>query len=703
MTDIEHELRELFEEKTRDARTMPGAPPEVLKRGRRRQVGTVAIGATTALLVAVASIAVLRAEGPGRATTPGSNDLGERTATIQNFTVTAPSGWTLIDWGPSTAAGISVTQATPQPSTTSAGTTLVYAHPSPVFELANIDPGLDERSACSPSGPVRGSTDAAMVIERGDLVWNTGATETPQPWPVPVDPTLNRIGPCGEGNYTAFELNGTPYFAFLRVSTGASETDRQLLFDAYAGMQARIAPSATTAFASPGAIGYVLAAGVEQGVPWRLELGPRIEFPTLTAVNTPKTACLRVLTANDRGFGCTPLSEASTAAGLGPTGQLVVDRIFVDGPVLPDAAAVELQTPGQDPVEATIVAVPDSIRSSVASLSGGGDIPARLYWMLVDRSAASTAPSRVVQLAADGSQLSSQPIVLTILGSSSATVAQVNLRNALVAAKTYYTDGASYVGFTPSVADGIEPSLTYNTSSAAVAGEVSIRDVTATTMLLVTAGQDGSVWCVADDQDGGTTTYGTVDAQTTAECVGGDAAWAIVPAFPSPTSTPSPSSSLHPIETGTALGVTWTLLASLERQQYCVEFDAGTTGSGVCSAPATAAGTPAGPSADAPAQVTTVPVAAGEFLIESVPSSVSRIDVAATSGETFTGVCVDPHLIPALMTRGIRFCVVPLAGSDSGTIHFLAADGSEPFPSQTIHWSNQASTTVSGSSGSTGP
>ncbi len=697
MNDAEHELRELFEEKARDARTVPAAPPAVLKRGRRRQMGTVAIGATTAVLVAVASVAVLRAVGSGRATTPASNDLGERTATIQNFTVTAPASWTLIDWGLSTATAFSVAQTTPQPSTTSAGVTVTT--PLPVFELANIDPGL-ERPACSQGGPVWGSTDAVMVIELGNLVWNTGATETPQPWPVPVDPNVKRIGPCGEGYYTAFELDGTPYFAFLRVSTGASDTDRQALFGAYAGMQAPAPAASATSLAPLGAVGYVLAAGTEQGVPWRLELGPPIGFPPTAAVNTSKTACLRVVTANDPGSGCSPFTEAGAS---GSTGQLVVDRVFVDGAVLPDATAVEYQTPGQDPVAASILTVPESSRNSITSLSSGGDVPTRLFWMLVDWNARKAVTARVVQLAADGSQLSTQPLFAVLLTTGSAAGAQMNLRNALTAAKTHYTDRASYVGFTPAVAESIEPSLTYNTSSTAISDEVSIRDVSASTVLLVTAAHDGSLWCIADDQASGTTTYGTVDAQTTAECVGGDAAWAIVPAFPTPTSTPSPSSSLHPIETGTDLGVTWTLLASLDRHQYCVEFDAGDTGSGVCSAPATATGTPPGPIVDAPAQVTTVPVAAGEFLIESVPNSVSRIDVAATSGETFTGVCVDPHLIPALMTRGIRFCVVPLAGTGSGTMHFLAADGSELFPTKTIDWNNQASTSATGASGSSGP
>lgn len=89
-------------------------------------------------------------------------------------------------------------------------------------------------------------------------------------------------------------------------------------------------------------------------------------------------------------------------------------------------------------------------------------------------------------------------------------------------------------------------------------------------------------------------------------------------------------------------GVTWALAASLDKHQYCVEFDAGDVGSGVYGAP-TVGGPPAGPSADAPAQAMVAPDAAGEFVIESVPSNVDRIEVDGHLGGTFAGICVDPH------------------------------------------------------------
>ena len=52
MNDLEHDLRELFEQRSTDV-DVPGlAPKQVLKRGRRRQLGTIVTG-MVACLVAI--------------------------------------------------------------------------------------------------------------------------------------------------------------------------------------------------------------------------------------------------------------------------------------------------------------------------------------------------------------------------------------------------------------------------------------------------------------------------------------------------------------------------------------------------------------------------------------------------------------------------------------------------------------------------
>ena len=122
--------------------------------------------------------------------------------------------------------------------------------------------------------------------------------------------------------------------------------------------------------------------------------------------------------------------------------------------------------------------------------------------------------------------------------------AQAQLRNAVVVAKTYYTDGDTYAGFTPETAGPLDVSLTYNTSSDARVGEVSIRAVSDQTVLLATRASNGDVYCLADDAQTGTT-YGTTDAQTIAEC--NLASWPpLGPSPAAPRPAPSEPSSVSP-------------------------------------------------------------------------------------------------------------------------------------------------------------
>jgi len=115
------------------------------------------------------------------------------------------------------------------------------------------------------------------------------------------------------------------------------------------------------------------------------------------------------------------------------------------------------------------------------------------------------------------------PTFLGLRTRSQNRAAQSNLRNALTAAKSFYTDSETY---TPAAgnfnaADGAatEPSLTWNDAAASVAGEVSVRGVTATTVVLVTESASGSNFCLYDSN--GTTGYGDDDAANVAACAGG--------------------------------------------------------------------------------------------------------------------------------------------------------------------------------------
>jgi type IV pilus assembly protein PilA len=102
--------------------------------------------------------------------------------------------------------------------------------------------------------------------------------------------------------------------------------------------------------------------------------------------------------------------------------------------------------------------------------------------------------------------------------------AQSDLRNALVAAKTMYTDSSSYAAATSGVAGliTVEPSLTYvatGVTSTIAAPSVSV-DATATTWAAARMSASGTCYYIKDTSSGATT-YGST--ATASACTGGDA------------------------------------------------------------------------------------------------------------------------------------------------------------------------------------
>jgi type IV pilus assembly protein PilA len=102
--------------------------------------------------------------------------------------------------------------------------------------------------------------------------------------------------------------------------------------------------------------------------------------------------------------------------------------------------------------------------------------------------------------------------------------AQSNLRNAVAAAKTFFTDKDTYTGFT--VAQGllVEPSITWTATGTPTVGQVVLQVVNATQVELTALSQSGTFFCLADDSATGTkfgkaAAYTGVD--TVAECTGG--------------------------------------------------------------------------------------------------------------------------------------------------------------------------------------
>jgi len=97
--------------------------------------------------------------------------------------------------------------------------------------------------------------------------------------------------------------------------------------------------------------------------------------------------------------------------------------------------------------------------------------------------------------------------------------AQSNLRNGLVAAKTFFTDNSTYTGLTVATASAIEPSLQWVLGANPAVGTVDIVAPAAGTVLLVAQSASGNYYCVLDTDPTGTTFGPSTAALTYANAI----------------------------------------------------------------------------------------------------------------------------------------------------------------------------------------
>ena len=103
--------------------------------------------------------------------------------------------------------------------------------------------------------------------------------------------------------------------------------------------------------------------------------------------------------------------------------------------------------------------------------------------------------------------------------------AQSDLRNGMAAAKTFYSDDSTYTGFTVTVAQGIEPSLTWNDNDTIAQNEVEFEVLTTTvagdSVVLNALSASGDGFCIGDSPAGqvtGQVSGAVLGAETIAAC-----------------------------------------------------------------------------------------------------------------------------------------------------------------------------------------
>ena len=311
MNDLEHDLRQLFEQQASSIDT-PGLPPKgVLQRGRRRQVGTVVTGVMACIVaLGIAAAAIGQARHP--AVIPGEgNGLPERTTSIGGVPVTAPAGWTLVDDWPlaallpatsqecsfaATGAAVSGNgspiESTPtgeggeQPGNSCTQTPVNYAAGFPVLQLANFEIpvmktvcGLADQEAPA-SLPADG-----VAVYVGMFPANAKPFADPASCPNAADP----------GQVAIAHLQGLS--DSILAATVISGSDARGADVATATDYVRTLDGITVDYRPPAAEGpgYVMAAGENGGVSWRLEAAitafdRQDGSPTIGAVMSTTTA-----------------------------------------------------------------------------------------------------------------------------------------------------------------------------------------------------------------------------------------------------------------------------------------------------------------------------------------------------------------------------------------------------------------------------
>jgi hypothetical protein len=378
MNDTERDLRELFESKAREAGGAPPVSREVLRRGRRRQLGTVAIAGVTALAVAAAAVVSLQALHRADDRVPGGSTGNPAfTATIQNFTLTVPKGWTLIDQWPlgasmavdststkfscvgqavAAGSGKNIQQAsgtsdcpdqqtqtqTPEPPTIPEGGL-------PMLTLSNDDPGLGG-SVCNAGGPLPASSATLYIGLDYGLTRTAGWDSAVPAWPAPLQNVLEgdvppEQMPCGAGGYSRFQAGGVPYIAWAGFGSEVTDADRQAIVDAFNGMQVNDGEISGPADETPG---YVLSGGTRDAGPnWS------IEARLLAAA-----VDMGYREPDGRSSDVSDITVPDVAIEIGGAN----DVIF--GAVTFDADRVELRPrDGSSPIPGTILHLPDSLNA----------------------------------------------------------------------------------------------------------------------------------------------------------------------------------------------------------------------------------------------------------------------------------------------------------------------------------------------------
>lgn len=456
MDELDRDLRTLDSIDAPDlwrdiARRSPRPPVRLPSPGRRTVIAVFSLGLSV-IVLAWAAIVLTGSSLRDRPIAPAP--ISVRTVTVLGVTVTSPPSWTLVDLWP--LAHSIATWPDPVGSKIDLPPDIRDRGGLPVLQVSNHDLGLT--SACTGTTPA--GDEAVLYVAENGGPWLVNPDGSPK-WSHEL---TQGDGPCGEGMYAYREAtsgNSTfPYLVYAGFGSGVSAADRQAVLDAFASLEfapVELLPPVET---TPGYVLDGLQLGENEytvearsasggGVDIALVNGfqPEVEPVSLAGVGRPGDPVLA-----SSFSGLVKLASPESWPGLPPTN--VAHAVF--GVVSDRVATVQIHLPSAGTFEPPILAIPSSLGTSFSAF---------------DIQVPPVTGGTVVALDAEGNVIAEEPLGQSQSPAPSAsptlfppTEAQSALRNALVTALTYYTDGATFVGFDPKAAQSIEPSVVFNTS-----------------------------------------------------------------------------------------------------------------------------------------------------------------------------------------------------------------------------------------------
>jgi len=357
MNDVERELRTMFVRREQDtADPAPRTPARLIRRTRMRQALVVATSIATVVVVAIGSLAVIRAVSEGDDDVRPANlqvvlpdaPPGFSTAALPYASIAYPDGWYLLDTSPLVAYGIA------QPSAFLTG---------PVLQLANFDPDLPHSPRCMvdpdalPAGGVL-LTVGVMTAEEAAI-----SNQPSGPWPIELQPLPSNQDPvCVGGPRPRIAVwtapNGLIYWANAGQGPDASEADVEAMERAFASL---VFPATAEPQMSQ------MAAFQSQGTP-RVILGSeRIGsgLATIVAYVELNKALVVGVSGSNGGDCCSGSAilphSGSTVEPITTSTMLTRDGTLVYGVISPEVAEAELVTSNGEALPVSIADLPPSM------------------------------------------------------------------------------------------------------------------------------------------------------------------------------------------------------------------------------------------------------------------------------------------------------------------------------------------------------